>query len=297
MLIEIGAGRPGLVATVAPAHGGRTVALRLPGGENLIDPGTTDWTLPPAGDVRVDAPWVQDFGQVVWLGPQSRFWSDQTARPDLPGDALGWPPDPICTHAGYAVLEQSPFHLKLRSPASPVWQVEMTKTWTALADGSIRFHTEARNVSARMLRKGLWFNFRAPPRATVMLPVDARDALRIDGEGDLRPSLHNGWLTLHAPVPGPGRRATEAKAYAFPTRGEMRILIGGGGLQMEFPLTPKDAVAEGHAPAEVYRKVDREGFAILEVEQHARCVDLAPGRSMEHGEVWRWFDPRAATVV
>ncbi|MCU0791543.1 MAG: DUF4380 domain-containing protein [Opitutaceae bacterium] len=287
-LIKVGVGRPGLVATVAVARGGRTVGLHFAGGENLTDPGATDWAVACPDAARADAEWAQDFGQVVWLGPQSRFWSDQTAIPGRAPEAAGWPPDPVCVHGAYTVEERTPERLVLRGPDSPVWQVRLTKTWEALPDGSVRFSTEARNVSEKPIRKGLWFNFRAPPASRVLVPVESSDACRVTGAADLRLRFADGWLELGAPEVPTGADSTEAKAFIQPLRGVIRIEAAGGWLELIFPATSPDAVAEGQAPVEIYRKTARDVRSILEVEQHAPCVTLAPGAAMRHEEVWRW---------
>lgn len=287
-LIELGADGPGLSVLVAPAHGGRTVGLRVPGGGDLIDPGPTDWRSVPVGAGRPDAAWSQDFGQVVWLGAQSRFWADQTIQPNRPPEEMGWPPDPVTTHGLYEVVERSRTLLRLRGPASPVWQVQLTKTWEALPDGAIRFAVEARNISAHSIRKGLWFNFRARPDARVLVPVRGHGCWRVEGTADAGLALEDGWLSVQTPKIPRGLQSADAKVFVRASRGEIRIEAIGGWLEMTFPLTAVAEVAEGHAPVEIYRKVNRGSWSILEVEQHARCVTLAPGDAMGHEETWRW---------
>ncbi len=288
MLIEVGAERPGLVATVAPARGGRTVALRWVGGANLIDPGPTDWASAGQGEDRPDACWRQDFGQVVWLGPQSRFWSDQTALPGRPTEAAGWPPDPVSVHGVYSVLAAGAERVVLRGPASLIWQVELTKTWEALADGAVRFSVEARNVSNKSIRKGLWFNFRAPPDARVRIPVLGTEDCRIAGEADMAAANVQGWLELAPPLLPVGVDAAAAKVFVRPSRGVIRFSGAGGWLELVFVPTDPGAVAEGHAPVEVYRKTLRGSWSILELDQHAPWVELRPGEVMRQEEVWRW---------
>lgn len=288
MLIDIGTNRVGLVATIAAARGGRTVALRLPGGGNLIDPGETNWAVEGGSEVRVDREWSQDFGQVVWLGPQSRFWADQTAIPGRPVELEGWPPDPISVDGPYEVQHRAAGKLVLRGPASPVWQVELTKIWEALPDGAIGFSAVARNISDKAIRKGLWFNFRAPPEAEVRIPVCESGNHRIVGAADMRPAFGEGWLELGVPRLPSGTQSVDAKAFVCPAIGLIRIKASGGWLELSFPPTAPHAVAEGHAPVEIYRKVVFNERGILEVEQHAPCVWLGPGETMSHEEVWRW---------
>lgn len=287
-LIELGADRTGLTALVAPACGGRTVGLRAPGGTELIDAGPAGWSQPGSGAARPDAGWSQDFGQVVWLGPQSRFWADQTVLPDRAAGLRNWPPDPVTTHGAYEVIERTPRIVRLLGPASPVWQVQLTKSWDLLPDGAIRFRAEARNISDQPIRKGLWFNFRAPPEACVLVPAAADDDWRAEGVADLGLTLADGWLRVQAPEPPPGAESVDAKLFVRAARGEIRIEAPGGWLEMSFPVTDAAGVAEGHAPVEIYRKVNRGSWSILEVEQHAPCLLLAPGETMRHEETWRW---------
>ena len=134
MLIDVGTNRAGLVATIAAGRGGRTVSLRFPGGENLIDPGATDWNAESGSGAGLEAEWSQDFGQVVWLGPQSRFWADQTAIPGRPVEMEGWPPDPISVNGSYEVRDQS--------AGRPILEIEHHAPWVRLEPGRTMSHEE-----------------------------------------------------------------------------------------------------------------------------------------------------------
>lgn len=284
-------GGSGLVAGVIPGCGGRTVLLRLPGGENLLQAQPEEWATQVANTALpgVDAPWVQDVGQVVWLGPQSRFWADQTLVDAPMISARGWPPDPFLTQAPYAIVEHSARRLVLRGVHSPVSQLTLTKTWTALDNGGIRFEVEARNTGKRAVRKGLWFNLRAQTSAQVFVPVRSMSKVRRSGDAGVPVGWADGFIDIGLPTLRPGLERADEKFFLEPSQGVIAAAMPGGFLVIEFAPTAPDEVAEGHAPVEIYRLVERGGFGLLELEQHGPERTLAPGETMRRAETWRFL--------
>ena len=281
----------GLEVGVTAGCGGRTVLLRAAGGGNLLNAQPETWAaqaanaeLPP-----LDAPWVQDAGHIVWLGPQTRFWADQTVSADPEVSARGWPPDPILTLAPYQKIEHTRSRLVLRSPHSPVSQVTLTKSWTGLDDGGIRFETEARNTGQSAVRKGLWFNLRALSSARVYVPVASAEKVRRTGDAGVPVSYVDGFVEIGLPQLRPGQSRADEKFFVEPSRGMIAAAVPGGFLVLEFTPTAPDQVAEGQAPVEIYRLAERDGPGLLELEQHGLECELSPGETMRHAETWRFL--------
>jgi endoglucanase len=283
-------GNDALVAGVTPGCGGRTVLLRTPDGENLLQAQPERWreqatnTVAPAHD----APWEQDAGQVVWAAPQSRFWADQTLSDDSLLTTQCWPPDPFLTLAPFVNGEQSQRRLVLRGPHSPVSQLTLMKSWSALEDGRIRFEAEAKNTGVRPVRKGLWFNLRAIPSARVYVPVASVGKVRRTGDAGVPVRYVDGFVEIGLPRLKPGQDRADEKFFVEPSRGMIVAAVPGGFLVLEFTPTAPEQTAEGQAPVEIYRLAERNGPGLLELEQHGPACELSPGDTMRHAETWRF---------
>ena len=79
---------------VLPPLGGRVVLLKTAGGENLLDSDPRLWK-PPFPPPSIDTPFRPWNGRIVWVGPQTGFWSQQDLKPDRKKARAGWPPDPF----------------------------------------------------------------------------------------------------------------------------------------------------------------------------------------------------------
>ena len=80
-----------VVVGVLPPLGGRVVLLKTAGGENLLDSDPRLWK-PPFPPPAIDTPFKPWNGRIVWVGPQTGFWSQQDLKPDRKKARAGWPP-------------------------------------------------------------------------------------------------------------------------------------------------------------------------------------------------------------
>ena len=97
-LIELTNGT--VVVGVVPPLGGRVVLLKTAGGENLLDSDPKLWK-PPYPQPALGTPFRPWNGRIVWVGPQTGFWSQQdlTAGPEE-GSGPGGRPTPSTRRAG-----------------------------------------------------------------------------------------------------------------------------------------------------------------------------------------------------
>ena len=70
-----------VVVGVLPPLGGRVVLLKTAGGENLLDSDPRLWK-PPFPPPAIDTPFKPWNGRIVWVGPQTGFWSQQDLKPE-----------------------------------------------------------------------------------------------------------------------------------------------------------------------------------------------------------------------
>ena len=282
-----------LEAWVQPARGGRTVILREPGGANLLDAEPSTWSRPELSfDELKKAHWEQDRGQVVWWGPQDRFWSDQTLHEKNHTRKANWPPDPFLTEAAYQVIEHSPGRLVLRSPASPFSHIQLTKVWEALPDGGMRFRAQAQALDMPIQQRNLWFNLRLHPRAIPLVPVAHAEDVRLepaDGGRSVLTSYPAGLWTLEIPENKKNADKVAVKAFIQPEKGWMAGAFENGFLVQIFPPTPAEKMVENHAPVEIFVEWLQGRCHLLEMEQHGPKLFLSPGETAWHEEIWRWI--------
>ena len=103
-LIELTNGT--VVVGVVPSLGGRVVLLKTAAGENLLDSDPKHWK-PPYPPPTIETPFRPWNGRIVWVGPQTGFWSQQDVRPDLKKQKAGWPPDPFNETGRFDVVERT----------------------------------------------------------------------------------------------------------------------------------------------------------------------------------------------
>lgn len=282
---------------IAPELGGRVVHLSLPGRENLLKVGDALAEVPapePAAD-GVDIPYM---GHVLWIGPQSAWWSDQDVNPARRDAQAPWPPDPWLVYGRNRILERSGGALALEGMDSPVSGLRVSQRFrlSGQAPATMVLDAEATNIRDRDVRGDLWFNTRLPAASRVFVPVarpgDAR--LRADEDGFFASPVawwDDGLYSLQAEPPPEGRGGRRGKVFIAPSAGWIAGFNAGQLLLIRFQRQPEASIDPEHGQVEIYQQWhhDDPGAGLLELEVHAPVRTLAPGGSMRAGETWTVF--------
>ncbi len=268
------------VCGVAPQIGGRVMVFRMESGQNVLDARPESWGDKPSSDVK-DLNWKQYFGESVWSGPQTDWW---TAKEPYPIERIGtWPPDPAWEMAPFAVVEQTPTRVVLRSSASALTGMELTKTVELLADGRLRFQVRAVNRGTKAVTRDLWMIHRVPLAARCFAPlesetigpgvIEAARVQRIDG------------LAVIEPKPQPSlKKDIGGKIMGTMKEGWMASILSGTILTVRFQPTDPEKVAPGHAAGEIF--ISPAMRPLFELEHHGELKTLQPGEGMESKELW-----------
>ncbi len=286
-----------LVVTIVPALGGRVVSLKTRSGENLLDSDPALWK-PPYPAASLDTPFQPRNGRIVWVGPQSAFWSQQELRPDRKTTKAVWPPDPFNETGRFEVVERTPTLLRLKGGVSPVSGLGFEHEFELTGERTIRMKTTATNGRATPVAWDLWPNTRVRPEGHPYVPIDPMQMLRVGGPpqadsrlGPYPNSMRNGWLTL-APGKKPGdfgRKKLWSKVYVRPAHGLIAYFLGRQLLLIRAPLVPRQELHGEQAAIEVYRSVDKKE-SLLELEMHGPYETLAPGASMSFEQTFELLD-------
>jgi hypothetical protein len=293
-LVEITNGT--IVVGALPSLGGRVVLLTAAGGPNLLDSDPKYWTA-PFPEPSLDTAFAAWNGRIVWVGPQSGFWSQQTLAPARAGQ--GWPPDPFNEAGRFAVVEHTSTRLRLRGEQSPVTGLLMEHDYEITGERTVRLAVTATNGRDEPVSWDLWPNTRVPPAGFPYVPLDPAEPPRIDapapaetGPGAYPHEVLDGWLAMppgHDPEPSQGR--LWSKAFVRPPRGGIAFFYGEQLLLVRAAVVPVGALHPEQAFVEIYRgaAVGPEGD-ILELEMHGSYEALAPGESTTFEQTFEVVD-------
>lgn len=284
-----------VVVEVAPALGGRIATLRRPDGPNLIAFDPVGLAASPPVPAATSG-FFFCLGGVVWLGPQSSWWSQQDANPERRDARASWPPDPYLDHGAMTVAERTPTAITLRGMASPVSGVRMTITVRLAGEGVVVEEIAAENATDRPVTWDLWPNTRVRAPARVFAPYLPGSRLKVQyGTADpaaeipLPHRVRGGWLSFDTRLPADEAGLLHsAKAFLAAERPRLAAVHGRDLLLMAGrPVAAGDIHAE-HAPVEVFQCVGGDPLrTILELEFHSACRRLAPGEALRHAVAWK----------
>ncbi len=285
-----------IVLGVLPSLGGRVVLLQTSGGENVLDSDPKYW-LPPFPEPALDTKFRPWNGRIVWVGPQSGYWSQQDLKPELKKSKAVWPPDPFNETGRFEVVERTHTLLRLKGATSPVTGLALEHEFEITGERTVRMKTTATNGRPSPVAWDLWPNTRVRPEAFPYVQLDPRETLRMDGpkagdpEAGAYPSaVYGPWLTL---APGAKaeaqRRRLWAKAYVRPAQGLIACFVGGRLLLIRAELVPKEKLHPEQAFVEIYRGAGQDA-TVLELEMHGPYETLAPGGQMSFEQTFELLD-------
>lgn len=279
-------------------HGGTILEYALTGLPNVLD--SSPELLDVAGDELVpsaDAPAFALNGHTTWVAPQHEWWRHQ----DVSERRDNWPPDPWLTAAAYTVVDQSPTHLTLKSPESPVWGVQMVKSVTLHPDGSATVEATITNVRDVPVEWAVWSNTRVAPDAVVVVPVEPKTSLRFEFEtnasADTIPWTYEltagHWIAdfrqpqessaSDSPIlPRSGKAFINAAVTAAAAIHPKSIF-----LKRVDPPTKPGTTAPRHATVEIYHHSGPDSTPLVELELHGPLHQLAPAESLTLRELWQ----------
>jgi hypothetical protein len=282
-LVEISNGT--ITVGAVPSLGGRVVSLRPASGENLLDSDPRYWQAPfpkPALDTPF-APWN---GRIVWVGPQTAFWSQQDLRPDLRAAKAVWPPDPFNEAGRFEVVERTPTRLRLKGATSPVTGLALEHEYEITGERTVRMKVTATNGRSMSVSWDLWPNTRVRPTGYVYVPLGPEPP-RVEGGREAKVGTYphhveGGWVSIR-----PGLRPTApqeklwTKLFLRPGRGLIAYFYRRHLLLIRAAVVPNEHLHPEQAFIELYKGAATDAAEdILELEMHGPYEALAPGASM-----------------
>jgi hypothetical protein len=267
-----------------PAVGGTLVSASLVGQENILNSDSALWNETPEKRPGMDPsePFKAYNGMIVWLSPQSEWWTKQDTYPALKKSRSSWPPDPYLTCAAYKITHLTDSEITMVSPESPNTHVQFSKTFR-IEGNKIFISASARNCSHDTVSWGLWFNTRMNGWDKVYVPADSTDLVKTQYMPD--PEIHlpalmyaDGCFYYEAVAPEVGKPAYKSKSFIS---AEIPIIIGYKANQWLIIHGINRDRAHIHpeqGQVEIY--IENSGdkaHDLQELEMHFAYVKIAPG--------------------
>lgn len=273
--------------------GAALVRASLVGKPNILNSDSTLWEETPEqrASLNPKAPFKTYNGMIVWLSPQSQWWTLQDDYPDLKASRSLWPPDPLLTLAPYRIISQTKNEITLQSPESRYSKVQLTKTFRI--DGNkVHIRVQARNISRDTVRWGLWINTRMNGWDRVLVPAGSSDLVKSSYFGNQavqKPALSylNGCFSYEATEPEAGQAALKSKSFISVSHPVIAGFKAGQWLIIRGNQADRTRIHPEQASVEIYIENSRQHANDLqELEMHYAYTALAAGETTEAVQEW-----------
>ena len=278
--------------TIAPGLGGRIVAFSFKGKPNVLKSDSNYW------DYRFKVPVEERIynqilplqGHIVWLGPQSQWWTKQDIKKDLKKKASRWPPDPYLIYSTFEIVQQEADFVHLKGPESVYSGVQLEKKIRLLEDNRLSFMVEAENIRREAISWDLWLNTRMDGFCRVYVPVEKKTDVRLqyrnNTEFESMPyTIENGYFHFLTRKPSK-RNKIDGKAFLYPAGSQIFAFTKNEVLIIHFDRYDRKKVHPEQGLIEIYNSVTQNGDALMELEYHTPYTTLQPGEKMQGNEIW-----------
>lgn len=291
----------GMELKIALNLGGRVVSFKRRNGENILlfkSPLRNGKGVVPKPSHNGYFPMCA--GHVIWVGPQKKWWTQQSVNKERARRKAIWPPDPYLCVGEYKILNRSSERMVIQGPPSPVSGLQLTKTYELKNDGKAILSVSAKNISSRVLQWDIWSNTRLPGTAKPFVPLKkykGRFVLKVsfetkdpESERQLPVKVANNLFSFN-PSPDKNNFIQVAKAYIDSKSGVIAAISGDQLFIKRTRYVDAGSIAPDQGGIEIYQKIDpKGGEGILELEFHGPYRTLNPGEIMEFTETW-WLIP------
>ncbi len=274
--------------------GGRVVLLRKPGLQNVFKSDERLWRNPKKNKPEISA--FSDYkaynGHIVWIGPQSEWWANQSLNEQRHASKADWPPDPYLIYGRYKIIEQNHSRIKMRSPASPISGIRLFKEISLESDGRVIFTATAENIRKDTICWDLWMNTRLDGFAKAYVPVeDAGIKEFIHSEDEIKETtpfkIDSGYFSFSPSIPTKPKKEQVQEVHLYPSKGFIAGFTGQQMLLIRFDLLDEDRIHLEHGQVELYSFIGGAATdPLLELEVHSEYKLLAPGETMSFNEIW-----------
>lgn len=287
----------GLVVGILPDVGGRIVHFGTDRNTNILKSDSGLWNEPDSlrPVIAADGGWKEYNGHIVWLGPQTEWWTRQELNPGRKEEKAMWPPDPWIIYGNYEVTAQSDSSLRMTGPHSPVSGVTLYKEIRITEGPVLTFHVRAKNTSEEPVEWDLWLNTRMDAFDRVYVPVASASHVEIDSESTserdtVNYMIEEGYFSYLPTEISGGKKRAFSKAFITPSKPWMAAFCQGYCFVIGFDLYDPAKTHQDQAMVEIYNRQSLdEAEGLTELEYHGPFERIEPGEEIEVSSTWRIF--------
>ena len=293
-----------LTLKILPFAGGRIVSLERNGGENILKTDESLWNYrfkKPLAQLILNRK-IPFNGHIVWVGPQSEWWTHQDINEKLKESAATWPPDPYLIYGNFKVVKQRKNFVELRGPKSKYTGVQLTKKIKLGDDGEVYFNVEAENISPEEIAWDLWLNTRMDGFVRVYVPINNKTNLRVkyrdDESYDKMPyEIKGGYFYFKTKMPVNGKNKIDGKAFIYPDYDKIFAFKDDVMFVIQFRRYAKERVHPDQGLIEIYNSADSNGESLMELEYHTPYEKIKPGSKISGYEIWEVVDYKDGNAI
>jgi len=293
----------GIKLKVIPRIGGRIVSLQKDNGNNILKSDSTLWNYKfdkPVSNL-IDNEIIHFNGHIVWVGPQSEWWTHQNIIKDKKDEASRWPPDPYLIYGNFNILKLEDNYVKMIGPKSKYTGVQLTKEINIKDDGTVLFKVEAENIRNENIVWDLWMNTRIDGFNKVYVPVKNNSDLRVEYRNnsfDKMPyAIIEGFFTFKTKMPSFNKNKIGGKAFINPNSNNIFAFTDSEMFVISFDKYEKNLVHPQQGMVEIYNSVTKNGDALMELEYHTPYETIEPNHKINSSEKWQVIEYRNGSSV
>lgn len=280
---------------ILPHLGGRIVSLCKPGMDNILKSDPANWNDPNViPEISENANFKEFNGHIVWVAPQSEWWTQQDLNSRRRDSKAVWPPDPFLIYGKNEILEQTENSITLLGLKSPVSGVQIKKKITLDPNGQVTIQATMQNIRDTSVTWGIWMNTRLCGYARCYVPATEIGLIKLNEEksnkwvNPMPYEFRDGYFTFRPDQPTNMKVNNVQKAYLEPTAPFIVGFDQSQALKIDFKMIPSSEIHPDHKVAEVYNIV-RDNNDLLELEAHGPYTTLAQGEETTMTETWTLY--------
>lgn len=280
---------------ILPGIGGRIVHASLKGHANLLKSDPELWNTSKRPEISAKSSFVPFNGHIVWLGPQSEWWTKQDLNPEKKKEKSVWPPDPYLIYGNYDAVMHMEDSLVMEGPDSPVSGVSLSKEVKLIDHNTIKFSVTAQNISGSEKAWDLWLNTRVDGYGRCYVP-SAKDDIRIkanvtDEKGDIPYVVEDGYFRYINQNLSGNKESYASKAFIHSQKPYIAYFDHNQLLIIEFEMHAREEIHPEQALVEIFNHIEPDDStqALMELEYHSPYQRIAPEQSISTWQLWHIF--------
>lgn len=278
-------------AQILPKIGGRLVFFSN-NNENILKSDKKLWDGSGKPAVEASSDFMPYNGAIVWLGPQSEWWTQQEVNAERKKEKAVWPPDPFLIYGEFSVIEQTDTSVSLKSPDSPVSGVSMIKKYELSKDGVLTCTASITNITDRPIQWDIWFNTRMDGycKSYTFCQTQANcriDTMQWEGAQSMPFEQNGGYICYKPSDPEPEFKSRSSKAFIHAEKTFMAGFTDNRLLLIEFEDKNINDIHPEQALVEIFCHTEHSpSNSLLELEYHSEYKSLQPNETLSATQRW-----------